>query len=282
MDAQRLELKVGLFLALGLAALAFIAVALGGQSWLSTRYDSYFIELKQVQGLFSGSTVSLAGVPVGRVGKIRFADSGRVRLELRIDSRWSDRLRKGTQAEARTQGALGDRYVFLTPSPLTEAEPIPPGSELPVDETDFLELLTSRESGAARAIDLIKDAQLLIQSLQQQGKVAATTAQLGAAARQLETTLADLSPLIRDLRKQLGSDLPEDRQLRASLVSLNRILDRVDRGQGTLGQLINDPSVHQSLKALLGQTARNRYIRDVIRETVERTEPAGTNRGVGP
>jgi phospholipid/cholesterol/gamma-HCH transport system substrate-binding protein len=60
--------------------------------------------------------------------------------------------------------------------------------------------------------------------------------------------------------------------LRQALVNLSSILEKIDQGKGTLGQLINDPSVHQSLKSLLGGSPRNRYMKDMIRETIQQSE----------
>ena len=51
---------------------------------------------------------------------------------------------------------------------------------------------------------------------------------------------------------------------------------RIERGEGTLGGLINDPSIYEDLKKLTGEVERNRvlktYIRYVVRQREEELE----------
>ena len=45
-------------------------------------------------------------------------------------------------------------------------------------------------------------------------------------------------------------------------------MDDVDRGKGTVGALIKDPTVYQDLKQLLGEVRRNVILRSVVRMTI--------------
>jgi phospholipid/cholesterol/gamma-HCH transport system substrate-binding protein len=57
-------------------------------------------------------------------------------------------------------------------------------------------------------------------------------------------------------------------QLKPLAQDLRAILDKVNKGQGTLGALINDPSLYEEAKALVGTTNRSRIIRNLIRKAV--------------
>jgi phospholipid/cholesterol/gamma-HCH transport system substrate-binding protein len=46
---------------------------------------------------------------------------------------------------------------------------------------------------------------------------------------------------------------------------LNSILAKVDRGEGTMGLLLNDPSLYEDLKRLIGGAERSRAVRTLIR-----------------
>lgn len=53
---------------------------------------------------------------------------------------------------------------------------------------------------------------------------------------------------------------------------LKTILGRVDRGEGTLGALINDSGAYDDLRAILGRANRNIILRTVIRHTIDKNE----------
>ena len=46
---------------------------------------------------------------------------------------------------------------------------------------------------------------------------------------------------------------------------LNSILAKVDRGEGTMGLLLNDPTLYEDLKRLIGGAQRSTVVRTLIR-----------------
>jgi len=46
---------------------------------------------------------------------------------------------------------------------------------------------------------------------------------------------------------------------------LDSILAKIDRGEGTLGLLVSDPSLYQELRGLLGGANRSLVVRSLIR-----------------
>jgi phospholipid/cholesterol/gamma-HCH transport system substrate-binding protein len=245
-------------------------LVVGGKKVLLTSYVHAHTHFSQVQGLFPGSVVSLAGVPVGNIKSITFVESdNKLDLDLQINREFRSRLVEGTVAEIQTQGALGDKYVYLTPGPMGSKE-LPDGVLLPSTETDFMKMLTDRKDGAAHIIDLIKDLDVLISAINGNGKASRVMTNLTEASDKFGKTLGQLDALIRDIH----GEMPQNKKLQKSLISLSNILEKVDQGKGTLGQLINDPSVHQSLKSFLGGSPRNRYMKDIIRETIQQGETA--------
>lgn len=114
MKQSKLELLVGIFVVLGLAAIAYLTIKLGAGSLLGG--DTYDIEARftNAGGLNSGSTVVVAGVTVGRVEGIRVdpVDFSAI-ATLRVMS--GLRLPTDTMASIKTTGLIGDKYVLLSP-----------------------------------------------------------------------------------------------------------------------------------------------------------------------
>jgi phospholipid/cholesterol/gamma-HCH transport system substrate-binding protein len=104
-------------------------------------------------------------------------------------------------------------------------------------------------------------------------------AELGGAAAEVATLLRDVKSsknaavheLVYGDSKALVADLS------TAAGSLKSITGRVDRGEGSLGALVNDPTAYEDLKTILGNVKRNRLLRELVRLTVSnRSEYATT------
>jgi len=114
MKNTKLELSVGLFVLLGIAAIIYLAIQVGTGSLLNG--DTYLIESRfaNTGGLHSGSSVLVSGVTVGRVEAIRIEPSDYSAIvTLRVLS--GLRLPTDSMASIKTSGLIGDKYVALSP-----------------------------------------------------------------------------------------------------------------------------------------------------------------------
>ena len=85
-------------------------------------------EFQDVAGLDEKSTVRVAGVRVGKVGRIRVNPAtGKAVVELEIDP--GVELRQGAVPEIANLGLLGEKYVELYPGP-AGGPPLPEGAVL--------------------------------------------------------------------------------------------------------------------------------------------------------
>ncbi len=132
MKQTRLELFVGIFVLLGLAAVAYLTMKLGSGSLVGG--NTYLIEARfsNAGGLHSGSSVLVAGVTVGRVERVRIdpADYSAI-ATLRISTEL--RLPTDSMASIRTSGLIGDKYVFLSPG--ADDTYLKPGTRITMTES---------------------------------------------------------------------------------------------------------------------------------------------------
>ena len=114
MRDTKLEVGVGIFVLLGLAALVYLTVKLGAGEFVGG--DTYTVEARfaNTGGLSSGALVMLAGVNVGRVEEITLdpADYSAI-VEMRIRS--GVKVPADTMASIKTSGLIGDKYIALAP-----------------------------------------------------------------------------------------------------------------------------------------------------------------------
>jgi phospholipid/cholesterol/gamma-HCH transport system substrate-binding protein len=133
-ESRTTEVTVGLFVALGIAALMVLALRVSDFSTAGSG-EGYAISAKfsNIGGLKVRAPVKMAGVRVGKVADIRFdSDSYEAVVTMRIDGQY-DRIPLDTTANIYTAGLLGEQYVALEAG--GDFEFVGEGDELPLTQS---------------------------------------------------------------------------------------------------------------------------------------------------
>jgi len=112
-DRTKIDLWVGIFVALGAAALLGLAMKVGNLT-SSKIGDTYSVSasFENIGGLKPNAPVKSAGVVVGRVAEINFdAKTYEAVVTIKIDKRYQ--FPKDTFANIYTAGLLGEQYIGL-------------------------------------------------------------------------------------------------------------------------------------------------------------------------
>lgn len=134
MQSRTVELWVGLFVALGLAALAFLSVRASnlaeyrdGEAYtVVARFDN-------IGSLRVRAPVTVAGVRIGRVEAIDFdAEQFKAVVKLAITARY-DNLPLDTVAAVRTAGLIGEQFIGLDPGGAPDA--LQDGDEIEITQS---------------------------------------------------------------------------------------------------------------------------------------------------
>lgn len=115
-QSRTVEMIVGLFIVVGLAALFMLAMRVSNLSLIAEE-DTYSViaKFQNIGGLRVRSPVTLAGVTIGRVRSIRIdPQTYEARVRMDIESEY-DYLPADTAASIYTAGLLGEQYVALEP-----------------------------------------------------------------------------------------------------------------------------------------------------------------------
>jgi phospholipid/cholesterol/gamma-HCH transport system substrate-binding protein len=94
------------------------------------------------------------------------------------------------------------------------------------------------------------------------------------AARQLAEGVAGLGRLADSLAgdARLGEALAD---LRTAMANLREITGRIEAGEGTLGGLVQDPTIYENLAAFLEGAQRSVLLRALIRAAIGKGGPPG-------
>ncbi|WP_295901894.1 MlaD family protein [uncultured Bdellovibrio sp.] len=262
------QLKVGIFLAIGIVVILSSIFFLGADKALFTSYVRVHAHFEQVQGLSAGSVVSLSGVTVGNVEEITFLpEINSLDVKMRINENYIGRIRQGSQVEIRTQGALGDKFVFIIPGDPRGAV-VKEGDILDVAKaTDLFGIISERGNEANKIFDIITELQKITHTINSENRLGRIMGNLETATTHLTQTSKDAQKFMSEASSHGGGE-----KFAKSIDKLDAILTKIDKGQGTLGALINDPSLHNQLKSVLGGATRKNNIKNLLRTSIEKEE----------
>jgi phospholipid/cholesterol/gamma-HCH transport system substrate-binding protein len=261
-----LELKVGIFVAIGLSILAALVVQFGRLGEGFKTYYGLTVHFTDASGLLKGSDVLLGGAKVGQVaGPPRLVTSGRgVDVPLRIFD--YVKIATGSSITVGSSGLLGDRFVAITP-PLGKATNyIAKGARVEGEREKGLDDIT-KEGGA-----LIKDLRgtvarvdTAISRLNDQALSQANMDHLKETFDNLSKTSASFSEsskkidgVIEKADSTMGSakEAADKLQLaagdaRKTIQSAARIMNEATSGDGLLAMLLTNEEVANNLRALI-------------------------------
>ena len=142
MNYSRLEQVTGVFVLVGLGAVAFLALRVGAGALLGT--DTYLVQARfnNISGLNPGAQIVISGVQVGRVEDVHLRpDDYAAIVDLRL--RHDVQLPTDSIVSVRTSGLIGDKYLAVQPG--AEPEMVAAGGMLTETESTVdLESLISR------------------------------------------------------------------------------------------------------------------------------------------
>lgn len=268
MESNSNQLKVGIFIAAGTLLILVSIFFLGADKAIFTSYVRVHAHFEQVQGLAIGSVVSLSGVTVGNVEDITFlSEINALDVKMKINKEYLPRVRRGSQVEIRTQGALGDKFVFIIPGD-QKNEVINEGDILEVAKaTDLLGIISERGNETSRVFDIINELYKITHTMNADNRFAKIMVNLETASTSLSQTGKEANKVMAQVSEHRSGE-----KLARSIDKLDSILTKIDRGEGTLGALINDPSIHNRLKSALGGSTRKNHVENLLRTSIKKEE----------
>lgn len=271
------EVRIGL-LALVAAILLYTGFNfLKGTDFIShTRY--YYAVYDNVSGLTVSNQVKLNGLQVGKVKSIQILQGKNHKLLVTMDIRSDLVLGKGTKAILSDDGLLGGKMIALeignlskplqsgdtlvskiTQSMVAEltekTNPVIANVNSVLNHTDSLLIrLNEEKENIALSLRNFKDITDNLKSTlsQNQGNINNSMSNLNRLMASLVDYPQKFDPIILKLNtfgdKLNALELAEAvNKANESMRNLNAVLDKINRGEGTLGALTNDDSLYQNL-----------------------------------
>jgi len=275
-----MQLRVGFFLTLGLAALAATVVYFGRLGDGLRSYYPVRVEYPNASGLLQGASVLLAGAKVGLVESppIILPDMDGVYVNLKI---YDDvEIPSNAEFSIQSSGLLGDKFVVIKPQEVAAA-PIEPGAVINgTVESDLFGMLADNVEGvqaelkaAIASINSIAkkvDSQILTESTisdlkQTMENLQETSASFSQASGKIEEVLAEAKEATAEVKKvisrsdttltatneTLGSIKKAAETFDKALGDIRSLIRDVRRGKGPIGTLLSDEAMAANMKAFV-------------------------------
>ena len=246
------------------------------------------VEFEEASGLVSGNPVRMKGVSIGTVESVTLDQQRqKVRVLFRVEEDVS--IPQGSYAEVTGFSALSGVRLSVIPGP-SGNPPLEPGGALqPPPGGDVLEQLSDQAPRLATKLDsTLTNADRALGAMSQ--LLRDSTSTMNGALRNLEGTLANLEratdvkqqsiqnlisnleAITADLKRftgistdtlnfaagnlnrslaRLDSNLAH---LQTTTASLDSVVAKMNNGQGTIGRLLNDPSLYVRLDTTAART----------------------------
>ncbi|MCK6523325.1 MlaD family protein [Myxococcota bacterium] len=283
------EFKVGVITLIALGVAVGFTLFTDDRTGVTSadRYSLY-ADFPTASGVYIGTQVRIAGVTVGSVREINLVNGqARMRLEMSGDVELS-RESFGVMA---SNGILGDKVINLTPGP--PGELLVDQDVLPIKITGpDIEALSNRADQISADVEVITSKLRLlmegetparieatIKSLDEtvnrvNGLSAAQSDEISAVVKNLEQASALLKLQIERTGGQVDTEMASVGEamdkLDATLAEVEEIAAKVNRGEGTLGALVNDDGAVRELELALSEVTNTvTEVNNLVRSVTE-------------
>lgn len=290
------KINIGIFITVAAVIMGIFIFFVGDLSRLFTQ-PGYPLHLyfDSAAGLEKGTLVRMAGVRIGYVKDIRLKEQ---QAEVELSIRPEVRLSRDSKATLASLGILGEKYIEIIPGQSlsyamagSRLEIVSPlsleklGTELvdissEIQETgETLRQVIGDEQAQADLRRTLRDLAVFAADLREMSTLNKELLNQGlketqAAIQNFDREVLDISQNMDELITTFKDVLDENRdgfrnnldsisrlvdKAELSLERLNETIEKVNRGEGTLGKLIQQPELYQRAEETMGK------IQDVMR-----------------
>jgi phospholipid/cholesterol/gamma-HCH transport system substrate-binding protein len=276
------ETKVGILVIAALGGLAWLSAQSGilGTS-LSSPMRDLSSTFTDVEGINVGSPVKIAGVTVGEVGEIELKPTGTAVVHYKVKKNVP--LPADVTAQITTSGLIGERYLALVPgsitpsgtAPLLLPPPAPGGVATSIPSAggaggdmasnfgqvgEDLQAMTGTLRSVLGNPENAEKLQRIIDGLATfsdnvGGQSGGTFDKFDKLADSLNSIAARLESGDSTLGALLAKDNGETKQAladaRTAMSDLQQVMAKINKGEGTIGKLINDPQTADKIDSAL-------------------------------
>jgi phospholipid/cholesterol/gamma-HCH transport system substrate-binding protein len=270
MNRKSSLIRVGIFVVLGGVAVAVGIFLVGKEEGLfreSFRVSAFF---NTIEGLRTGASVRLSGVDVGIVDKIVISPKNNmVRIDLKLRTTVRSFIKKDSYAAIEQEGLVGSKYVSLSLG-TSASEGVIDGDILLSKEpfrlstiledaqgmiantrqatAEFTKILAAVNAGHGTLGKLITDEDVYLAMKRATAQADSSLRKTADEFSNIPKFVSGVSENLYGVTKNIGTLISD---VDSTVVNVREIVAKINRGQGTLGALIVERNVYDSLMVIV-------------------------------
>ena len=254
------ELRVGLFVLVGLFILAVAIFYVTGAGILGPKYR-LITYLPEVEQLTLGAPVRLDGIEIGNVQSMTVTphppdQMHNITVVLRIDKKFQDNIRTDSFASLITEGLLGNRYVTVKRG-LTGTI-LPPNSVLSGKEEAAMKQIVERGADLMQNLGALSgDLRGIVDQMREGQGTLGKLMNDPSLYNHMNDTVGRVDAMVTSVQKgegSIGKLVASDEfynKLNSTVGHAENVLTAVREQKGTIGKLVYDPTVYENAKGLV-------------------------------
>jgi phospholipid/cholesterol/gamma-HCH transport system substrate-binding protein len=259
------DVRIGIFVLSGILAFIVILFLLTDPATMRGRY-MLVTTVADAGGVRRGDPVQMRGVIIGRINNFEMMRDGRVAVRMELEGEWQ--IPQGSRTKLGAAGLFGGRTMEIIPTDQT-AYHAPfdtlPGSDGGGGMMGNVDELSAKATSVLSGLEKLLADSTVASAQGSVGEMEALLAELSAVVKEQRSTLRTLTRTLAASADSLEGATPDARRaivradsamavlartgedLDRAAVSLRTLLDRIERGEGTLGRLSTDDALYQNV-----------------------------------
>lgn len=262
------EFKVGMLVVVVAVLIGVMSMKVSESPHFMGGTKTVWFEIENAGGLIKKSPVNIAGIRVGMIEDIKLKE-GKAVVEMLIRS--DVVLSQSSKIEIRANGILGDKHIEIIPGSFNDPVLNDKEQIVVVEDNASIDRLVTEVSkitkSLSQVVDNIRDA------TEGDG-----TKPIGKIVNNIETLTSDLSSLVKDKKDEVSQlidhlnnisasldEIVNDEsdegfksrftnsmaRLESALGNIEEISGKINRGEGTIGRLVNDEETVEELNTAI-------------------------------
>jgi len=268
------NIRLGFLVILGTVFLVTAAYLIGNNRSMFSKTFTISSVFENVNGLQQGNNVRFSGIKVGSVSSIDMDTDTTIRIQMQIENKMMNYIKKDAIAAIGSDGLVGNMIVNIIPGkgnkiPIEDDDEIVGFSRIETDDilstlsvtneniailsSDLLKITSSIKQGKGTLGMLINDTILAV-NLQK------TISNLKNASSEAATTIKEINSIIKSIKfeESVAGKLLSDsisgqkietiiahletssKEIETTAINLNRVVDGISNGEGVINYLSKD------------------------------------------
>ncbi|HSW30189.1 MAG TPA: MlaD family protein [Longimicrobiales bacterium] len=259
------DVIIGIFVLVGLLSFVAILFLLTDPATMRGRY-MLVTTVADAGGVRRGDPVQMRGVIIGRINNFEMMTDGRVAVRMELEGEW--RIPLGSRAKLGASGLFGGRTMEIMPTDVGGFHaPFDtlPGSDGGAGLAGSVDELSAKATSVLSGLEKLLDDSTVVSAQGSVGELETLLTELSEVVAEQRSTLRSLTASLSRSADQVEEATPDARRaiaradsamavlaqtgenLDKAAVSLRTLLERIDRGEGTLGKLATDQALYDNV-----------------------------------